>query len=101
MPVMLVYGDSDMFRLEHVVEFYHLLGGGLKDAGLDAGEYVEEPAGDSSRPHPLRDVRLTSAGAPPCAHSSTAKAGEELGRSGGGKEVAAAAARRIPWRPRT
>jgi len=33
MPVMLVFGDSDMFRLEHVVEFYHLLGGGLKDAG--------------------------------------------------------------------
>jgi pimeloyl-ACP methyl ester carboxylesterase len=33
MPVMLVFGDSDMFRLEHIVEFYHLLGGGLKDAG--------------------------------------------------------------------
>jgi pimeloyl-ACP methyl ester carboxylesterase len=33
MPVMLVWGDSDMFRLEHAVEFYHLLGGGLKDAG--------------------------------------------------------------------
>jgi pimeloyl-ACP methyl ester carboxylesterase len=33
MPVMLVYGDSDMFRLEHVVEFYKLLGGGQKDAG--------------------------------------------------------------------
>jgi pimeloyl-ACP methyl ester carboxylesterase len=33
MPVMLVYGDSDMFRLEHVVEFYQLLGGGKKDAG--------------------------------------------------------------------
>ena len=33
MPVLLVYGDSDMFRLEHVVEFYHLLGGGLQDAG--------------------------------------------------------------------
>jgi len=32
-PVMLVYGDGDMFRLEHIVEFYHLLGGGLKDAG--------------------------------------------------------------------
>lgn len=32
-PTMLVYGDSDMFRLEHVVEFYQLLGGGLKDAG--------------------------------------------------------------------
>jgi pimeloyl-ACP methyl ester carboxylesterase len=33
MPVLLVYGDSDMFRPEHIVEFYHLLGGGLKDAG--------------------------------------------------------------------
>jgi pimeloyl-ACP methyl ester carboxylesterase len=33
MPVMLIYGDSDMFRLEHVVQFYHLLGGGLQDAG--------------------------------------------------------------------
>lgn len=33
MPVMLIYGDSDMFRLEHVVKFYQLLGGGLKDAG--------------------------------------------------------------------
>jgi pimeloyl-ACP methyl ester carboxylesterase len=33
MPVMLVYGDSDMFRPEHIVKFYHLLGGGLRDAG--------------------------------------------------------------------
>ncbi len=33
MPVMLVFGDSDMFRLEHVVEFYRLLGGGERDAG--------------------------------------------------------------------
>jgi len=33
MPVILVYGDSDMIRLEHVVKFYHLLGSGLKDAG--------------------------------------------------------------------
>jgi pimeloyl-ACP methyl ester carboxylesterase len=33
MPVMLVYGDSDMFRPEHVVAFYKLLGGGLRDAG--------------------------------------------------------------------
>ena len=33
MPVMLVYGDSDMFRPEHMVRFYQLLGGGLKDAG--------------------------------------------------------------------
>jgi len=33
MPVMLVYGDSDMFRPEHEVKFYQLLGGGLRDAG--------------------------------------------------------------------
>jgi pimeloyl-ACP methyl ester carboxylesterase len=33
MPVMLVYGDSDMVRPEHIVSFYQLLGGGLKDAG--------------------------------------------------------------------
>ena len=33
MPVMLVYGDSDMFRPEHEIKFYQLLGGGLKDAG--------------------------------------------------------------------
>jgi pimeloyl-ACP methyl ester carboxylesterase len=33
MPVMLVYGDADMIRPEHYIEFYKLLGGGLKDAG--------------------------------------------------------------------
>jgi pimeloyl-ACP methyl ester carboxylesterase len=33
MPVMLIYGDSDMFRPEHIMKFYQLLGGGLKDAG--------------------------------------------------------------------
>jgi hypothetical protein len=33
MPVLLIYGDSDMFRPEHIVKFYQLLGGGLKDAG--------------------------------------------------------------------
>lgn len=32
-PTLLVFGDSDMFRLEHVVEFYKLLGGGQRDAG--------------------------------------------------------------------
>ena len=33
MPVMIVFGDSDMYRPEHIVSFYKLLGGGLKDAG--------------------------------------------------------------------
>jgi pimeloyl-ACP methyl ester carboxylesterase len=32
-PVMLVFGDSDMYRPEHIVRFYQLLGGGLRDAG--------------------------------------------------------------------
>ena len=30
---LLVYGDSDMFRPEHIVQFYQLLGGALRDAG--------------------------------------------------------------------
>lgn len=33
MPVMLIFGDSDMVRPEHIVDFYQKLGGGLKDAG--------------------------------------------------------------------
>jgi pimeloyl-ACP methyl ester carboxylesterase len=33
MPVMLVYGDSDMFKPEHEIKFYQLIGGGLQDAG--------------------------------------------------------------------
>jgi pimeloyl-ACP methyl ester carboxylesterase len=33
MPTLLIYGDSDMFRPEHIVKFYQLLGGGQKDAG--------------------------------------------------------------------
>jgi pimeloyl-ACP methyl ester carboxylesterase len=33
MPVLLVYGDSDMFRPDHIVDFYKRLGGGLRDAG--------------------------------------------------------------------
>jgi pimeloyl-ACP methyl ester carboxylesterase len=33
MPTMIVFGDSDMYRPEHIVQFYQLLGGGLQDAG--------------------------------------------------------------------
>ncbi len=32
-PTLLVWGDSDMFRPEHMIEFYKLLGGGQRDAG--------------------------------------------------------------------
>jgi pimeloyl-ACP methyl ester carboxylesterase len=30
---MIVFGDGDMYKPEHIVEFYKLLGGGLRDAG--------------------------------------------------------------------
>jgi pimeloyl-ACP methyl ester carboxylesterase len=33
MPTLLVFGDSDMFTLEHIMQFYKLLGGGQRDAG--------------------------------------------------------------------
>jgi pimeloyl-ACP methyl ester carboxylesterase len=33
MPVMLVFGDSDMFTTTHMAEFYNLLGGNVRDAG--------------------------------------------------------------------
>jgi len=33
MPVMLVFGDSDMFTTPHMAEFYNRLGGNLQDAG--------------------------------------------------------------------
>ena len=33
MPVMLVFGDHDMFTAPHMAEFFNLLGGNLRDAG--------------------------------------------------------------------
>lgn len=41
MPVMLIYGDSDMFRPGHIVKFYQLLGGGLQDAGWQRQHMVQ------------------------------------------------------------
>ena len=34
-PTMLVFGDADAIRPEHMVQFFQLLGGGKKDAGWD------------------------------------------------------------------
>ena len=62
MPVMLIYGDSDMFRPEHIVEFYQLLGGGLKDAGWQREHMSREPARDPAEPHALRDGHVAGAG---------------------------------------
>jgi pimeloyl-ACP methyl ester carboxylesterase len=32
---MLIFADADTYRPEHIVEFYKLLGGGQRDAGMD------------------------------------------------------------------
>ena len=34
-PALLVFADADSIRTEHMVEFWKLLGGGQRDAGLD------------------------------------------------------------------
>ena len=34
-PTLLIFADADMMRPEHIVEFYKLLGGGQRDAGID------------------------------------------------------------------
>ena len=34
-PTLLIFADADMMRPDHIVEFYQLLGGGKRDAGLD------------------------------------------------------------------
>jgi pimeloyl-ACP methyl ester carboxylesterase len=38
MPAMLVFADADSVRPDHIVEFYGLLGGGLRDAGWDGSQ---------------------------------------------------------------
>ncbi|HET7584958.1 MAG TPA: alpha/beta hydrolase [Gemmatimonadaceae bacterium] len=34
-PTLLIFADADAMRPEHIAEFYKLLGGGQRDAGLD------------------------------------------------------------------
>ena len=35
MPILMAYADADAIRLQHIMEFFALLGGGQRDAGLD------------------------------------------------------------------
>jgi pimeloyl-ACP methyl ester carboxylesterase len=37
-PTMLVFADADSVRPAHIVEFYGLLGGGLRDASWDGSQ---------------------------------------------------------------
>ena len=57
MPVMLVYGDGDMVRPEHVVKFYQLLGGGLRDAGWNRENMSRNRLAIVPDSDPLRHVR--------------------------------------------
>lgn len=34
-PTMIIFADADAIRADHIVEFYKLLGGGARDAGVD------------------------------------------------------------------
>lgn len=34
-PTLLIYSDADSIRLEHMIAFYKLIGGGQRDAGID------------------------------------------------------------------
>ena len=54
---LLVFGDADMFRLEHVVQFYKLLGGAQQDAGFMRAHGQEPPRHSAGR-DPLRDVHV-------------------------------------------
>jgi hypothetical protein len=42
-PTMLVYGDADAVRPAHIVEFYALLGGGLRDANWETARPARWP----------------------------------------------------------
>ena len=56
--VILIYGDSDMFRPEHIVKFYQLLRGGLRDAGWQ-GEHMSQNRRRSAvpeRPRPRQKL---------------------------------------------
>ncbi len=82
MPVMLVYGDSDMIRPEHIVEFYQSARRRPPRRRLDAREHGAEPPRDPPRPHPLRDVRRAGAGLHDAALPRRQERRHELGRDG-------------------
>lgn len=37
-PLMIVFGDADAVRIDHITEFFALFGGGQRDAGLDGSK---------------------------------------------------------------
>jgi hypothetical protein len=36
--MMLIFADADTYRVEHIIDFYKLIGGGQRDAGLDGSQ---------------------------------------------------------------
>jgi hypothetical protein len=63
-PTMIVFADADAVRSAHVMEFFGVLGGGQKDAGLDgSGRPVTQLA-------VLPGPRTTTLAPPPCSRRS-------------------------------
>jgi pimeloyl-ACP methyl ester carboxylesterase len=78
MPVMLVYGDADMVRPEHIVQFYQLLGGGLKDAGWQREHMSRNRLAILPMSHTTTCSSRRTSLAPSC-HSSTGRADRRAG----------------------
>ena len=78
MPVMLIYGDSDMFRPEHIVKFYQLLGGGLKDTGWQREHISQNRLGSCQTSRTTKWVSHRRWSMPRC-RFSTAKAPPKAG----------------------
>ena len=58
MPVMLAYADADAISPAHMAEFFNLLGGGQRDAGVDGLPAAGLTDGGAARAHPLRRRRV-------------------------------------------
>ncbi|HLL22334.1 MAG TPA: alpha/beta hydrolase, partial [Kofleriaceae bacterium] len=82
-PTILIFGDSDMFRLEHVVEFYRLPGGGQKDAGWQR-EHMAKNRLRSCRTSPTTSSSWRPRWRPPRSRSSTTRRSRPAGTSRSG-----------------
>lgn len=58
-PTLLIFADADAFRPEHIAEFYRLLGGGQRDAGIDGS--LRSPSRLAIIPNTTHYNLLTSA----------------------------------------
>jgi hypothetical protein len=76
---MLVYADSDMFRYDHIVKFYQLLGGGLQDAGWQRENMSKNRLAIIPDQTHYDLVRVAETWSPPSSRSSTGRVKRESG----------------------